>query len=103
MDFKESATEALFSEHLYEQHLHLARRNMTMEYEEFLSSVFRRMIMLGFVCGTKLQFAKLDNELVHPMNPTVPTFVQQGQNESPYCFVCGQIMFLNLLEIMSFW
>lgn len=47
VDFKESASPALFSEHVYEQHLHLASRNMTMTKSGGIS----------FICFVKNDYA----------------------------------------------
>lgn len=49
MDFEESACPALFSEHVYEQHLHLASRNMVMEKSE---AVF-------FICLVRNDYARV--------------------------------------------
>lgn len=47
MDFEESASLALFSEHVYDQHLHLASRNMMMAKSGGVS----------FICFVKNSYA----------------------------------------------
>lgn len=75
MDFEESASLAFFSEHVYEQHLHLASRSMTMAKSGGVSFICFVKNYYARVC-LHCQIAMLDNELAHPRNHMVPTFAQ---------------------------